>query len=215
MLNQSTTTAVLRIAVHSSRSAAIGTKITRATATPAASFSTFSTTSKHASQTVASRPICLFQTRTTTSNNARTRRLPGAPQPRGCTLSPILKQARFASTSSTATSTSATSPNTTEPSDQTLTWNQFFTLRKTRRRIQVIFSLLGAVGCGAAGSFTLATGLAEPLVTLIPLDPFITMGLMAFASALLGWLLGPSLGGGVFYMWHRRIRPQMTAVGPE
>jgi import inner membrane translocase subunit TIM23 len=76
----------------------------------------------------------------------------------------------------------------------------------------VLFSIAGAATCGTAGSWVLAAGLAEPLLGLIPLDPFITMGLMAFSSATLGWLLGPSLGSGVFNLWHRSIRPQMASV---
>ena len=69
----------------------------------------------------------------------------------------------------------------------------------------------GAAG-GTAGSWLLASGAAEPLVGLIPLDPFFTMGLMAMASATLGWLLGPIVGSGVFNAWHRKVKPQMVAV---
>lgn len=94
----------------------------------------------------------------------------------------------------------------------TLDWDTYFQLRKTRRRIQVLFSVGGGAAGGTAGSSLLASGAAEPLVGLIPLDPFFTMGLMAFASATLGWLLGPIVGSGVFNAWHRTIRPQMVAV---
>lgn len=116
----------------------------------------------------------------------------------------ILCQSRFAS------STAQAAAGAEAPAQ--LDWNTFFQLRKTRRRIQVLFSIAGAATCGTAGSWMLATGIAEPLLSLIPLDPFITMGLMAFSSATLGWLLGPSLGAGVFNMWHRRIKPQMASV---
>ncbi|PKS06291.1 hypothetical protein jhhlp_007039 [Lomentospora prolificans] len=111
----------------------------------------------------------------------------------------MLRQTRFASYAASEV-----------PGGAQLDWNTFFQLRKTRRRIQVLFSIAGAATCGTAGSWVLATGLAEPLLGLIPLDPFITMGLMAFSSATLGWLLGPSLGSGVFNLWYRRIKPQMA-----
>ncbi|CAI4216116.1 unnamed protein product [Parascedosporium putredinis] len=119
----------------------------------------------------------------------------------------ILCQSRFAS------STAQAAVGAEAPAQ--LDWNTFFQLRKTRRRIQVLFSIAGAATCGTAGSWMLATGIAEPLLSLIPLDPFITMGLMAFSSATLGWLLGPSLGAGVFNMWHRRIKPQMASKEKE
>lgn len=93
-----------------------------------------------------------------------------------------------------------------------LDWNTFFQMRKTRRRIQVLFSLAGAAACGTGGSAALASGAAESLVGLVPLDPFFTMGLMAFASAGLGWLMGPTLGAGVYNMWHHKARPNMDAV---
>jgi import inner membrane translocase subunit TIM23 len=38
----------------------------------------------------------------------------------------------------------------------------------------------------------------------------ITLGLMVFASAALGWLVGPSIGSQVFYGINRRYKAQMT-----
>lgn len=114
-------------------------------------------------------------------------------------------QTRPASTSSAAATAAAEHPTV-------LDWNTFFQMRKTRRRIQVLFSLAGAAACGTGGSAALASGAAESLVGLVPLDPFFTMGLMAFASAGLGWLMGPTLGAGVYNMWHHKARPNMDAV---
>lgn len=114
--------------------------------------------------------------------------------------------ARLASTTTTS-STAAT-----EKHAPTLDWNTYFQLRKTRRRIQVLFSVGGGAAGGTAGSWLIASGAAEPLLGLIPLDPFFTMGLMAMASATLGWLLGPIVGSGVFNAWHRKVRPQMVEV---
>ncbi|SPN96619.1 related to Presequence translocated-associated motor subunit PAM17, mitochondrial [Cephalotrichum gorgonifer] len=138
---------------------------------------------------------------------------PFAPTTRGSLLakspSHILCQTRFASAAA------STAPDASAPSTPQLDWNTFFQLRKTRRHIQVLFSILGAGTCGTGGSWVLASGLAEPLVSLIPLDPFISMGMMAFASATLGWLLGPIMGSAVFNMWHRRLKPQIAAKERE
>ena len=57
--------------------------------------------------------------------------------------------------------------------------------------------------------------MAEPLVKLIPLDPFLTLGLMAFACAALGWLAGPSVGGALYYMGNRKLKPQMKVKESE
>lgn len=71
---------------------------------------------------------------------------------------------------------------------------------------------MGILG-GAGGAILLSTGVAEPLTAQIPLDPFITLGLMTFASAGLGWLVGPSVGNQVFYLLNRRFKTQM--IGKE
>ena len=137
------------------------------------------------------------------------RHLPTASRPLTTLLRPVAPRA-LASPPARARRASTAAA---EPQTPTLDWDTYFQLRKTRRRIQVLFSVGGGAAGGTAGSYLLASGAAEPLVGLIPLDPFFTMGLMAFASATLGWLLGPIVGSGVFNMWHRKIRPQMAAVG--
>ncbi|EPE04224.1 presequence translocase-associated motor subunit [Ophiostoma piceae UAMH 11346] len=91
-----------------------------------------------------------------------------------------------------------------------LDWNTFFQLRKTRRRIQMVFSGVGGIVGGLAGGLFLGSGIAEPLLGQIPLDPFVTLGLMTFGFSALGWLVGPSMGNAVFYTWKRQFRQQMT-----
>ena len=91
-----------------------------------------------------------------------------------------------------------------------LDWNTFFQLRKTRRRIQMAFSGVGGVVGGLAGGMSLSSGVAEPLLGQVPLDPFVTLGLMTFSFSALGWLVGPSMGNAVFYAWKRPFRQQMT-----
>jgi mitochondrial import inner membrane translocase subunit TIM23 len=90
-----------------------------------------------------------------------------------------------------------------------LDWDTFFKMRLRRRRIQLFFSVTSGVVGGAAGAVLLSTGLAEQFVTQIPLDPFITLGLMTFACAGLGWLIGPSIGSEFFYLLNRGVREQM------
>ena len=96
-----------------------------------------------------------------------------------------------------------------------LDWNSFFKLRMRRRRIQVFFSATTGLLGFAAGAALLPTGLAEPVVQMIPLDPFISLGLMTVAFAGVGWLVGPSIGGQVFYLLNRRLKGQIKQKEAE
>lgn len=91
-----------------------------------------------------------------------------------------------------------------------LDWNTFFKLRMRRRRIQVFFSLLSSAGGLFIGAGILSTGLAEPLVAQVPLDPIYTLGGLTLVVAAAGWLVGPTLGGQVFYLINRSLKPQIA-----
>uniref|UniRef100_A0A1Y1LUP3 Presequence translocated-associated motor subunit PAM17, mitochondrial n=1 Tax=Photinus pyralis TaxID=7054 RepID=A0A1Y1LUP3_PHOPY len=68
---------------------------------------------------------------------------------------------------------------------------------------------------GAGGAILLSTGMAEPVVMQIPLDPFVTLGLMTLACAAMGWLVGPSIGNQVFYLLNHRLKAQMMSKETE
>lgn len=57
--------------------------------------------------------------------------------------------------------------------------------------------------------------MAEPVVMQIPLDPFVTLGLMTLACAAMGWLVGPSIGNQVFYLLNHRLKAQMMSKETE
>jgi import inner membrane translocase subunit TIM23 len=65
------------------------------------------------------------------------------------------------------------------------------------------------VAGSAGGAIALTSGVAEPLLTQVPLDPFITLGLMVVACGGMGWLLGPILGSQIFHVMNRRLAPQI------
>ncbi|KAF5002204.1 hypothetical protein FGRMN_510 [Fusarium graminum] len=98
-------------------------------------------------------------------------------------------------------------PNTELPP---LDWNNFFKMRVKRRRYQLLFSITNGMFVGGAGAVFLSTGSAEPIISQIPLDPFMTLGLMTLAFSGLGWLSGPSVGNQVFYLLNRQWKKQMT-----
>lgn len=68
---------------------------------------------------------------------------------------------------------------------------------------------------GAGGAIALSTGLAEPLVAQVPLDPLVTLGLMTMGCAGMGWLVGPSIGNQIFYLMNRRYKTQMVQKETE
>ncbi|KAF4589709.1 Presequence translocated-associated motor subunit PAM17, mitochondrial [Ophiocordyceps camponoti-floridani] len=147
---------------------------------------------------------------------------------------PLLRHASSSAASQIKTSPPNPTANTTAPdangasasppaSDLSFTpspkpsldWNSFFLLRVRRRRIQVAFSLLGFGVCGFGGAFVLSTGVAEPLVAQVPLDPFFTLGLLGAACAAMGWLVGPSVGAQVFYLFNWPFKSQMIRKESE
>jgi mitochondrial import inner membrane translocase subunit TIM23 len=122
--------------------------------------------------------------------------------------SPLLSRiiCRAQSTTSNATSSGAAGEA------QRLDWNSFFKLRKTRRRWQLAFSVVMLGVSGAAGAGVLASGIADPIVAQIPLEPFLTLGFMVMGFAALGWLVGPSIGSAAFNALNRQWKKQITLV---
>ena len=193
-------------------------------AAPASTTKTTTTTKTASFSTAAARPVCLAQTSLRPQQHAVVVRsaqgLPIACSGRMATparrpSSIVSSAARSFSSSSPAqaaaasasSSSSAASSSSATPSK--LDWNSFFKLRLKRRRIQLVFSVGTGLLGGAAGAILLSTGMAEPLVMQIPLDPFVTLGLMTLACAGMGWLGGPSIGNQVFYLLNHRYKAQM------
>ncbi|KAK3395435.1 mitochondrial import protein Pam17-domain-containing protein [Sordaria brevicollis] len=91
-----------------------------------------------------------------------------------------------------------------------LDWNTFFKLRKTRRRVQLVFSVVMTLVASGAGGAVLSTGVADSLVAQVPLDPMFAIGLMTASFGALGWLMGPAIGGLVFNAMKGKYRGQMA-----
>lgn len=130
------------------------------------------------------------------------------PTPRAISLSSL----RHASTS-TVSDTISTLPNSpSSTSSDLLDWNTFFQLRKSRRRWQ-LGSSVGTSGIATLGGIQLLTNQdVDALVGQIPLDPFITLGLMTFGCGALGWLMGPTVGSSIFNMSHAKYKSQIALV---
>jgi len=94
-----------------------------------------------------------------------------------------------------------------QASPSNLNWNTFFKLRKSRRRYSlstsVITSFIAFAGCGF--SISVSPAAADWIAKIIPLDPFVSLGIATFGAALLGWLIGPFFGNAVWHALHRRV----------
>ncbi|OBT88023.1 hypothetical protein VE02_02894 [Pseudogymnoascus sp. 03VT05] len=121
---------------------------------------------------------------------------------------------RYASTTASTDNTASAAQPLPSSADQ-LTWNAFFKLRKTRRRIQLGSSVGTSFGSMLAGAQALAVSDMDSLVGQVPLDPFITLGLITFSCGGVGWLLGPIVGTGIFNTMNRKYIPDMAAKEVE
>lgn len=137
---------------------------------------------------------------------------------------PSLTLTRSASSSSTSTTSSnyPTTPSTpaSEPTSavapqapqfSTLNWNQYLSLRRSRRRYNLVSSI-STSACTTAAGLTALNQNFEYIGSLVGLDPIFTLGIATVSSAGLGWLNGPILGSAVFNMLHRKVRKDMEEV---
>ncbi|KAK8049599.1 Presequence translocated-associated motor subunit pam17 [Apiospora phragmitis] len=157
-------------------------------------------------------PSCFAPRHFTTSVLTRQMR-PGTCKPPSLQCQFVAR--RPASSSSTTTTTTTTSgPTGPACSARDLNWDTFFKLRKTRRRYQLACSLVTMLVGGSMASMVLVN-LDMDWMGSIPLDPFITLGLMTMGSAALGWLAGPSLGSAIFYTLKRGVKQPMAMKEAE
>lgn len=93
-----------------------------------------------------------------------------------------------------------------------LSWNDFLALRQTRRR----YNLLASVVCGGTSlsvGLTTLSAMSLDSFNLMGADPLVVMGLSTLATGAAGWLLGPLFGGTAFGIVHRRLGREIAWVG--
>lgn len=137
------------------------------------------------------------------------------PAQQQCTQRPSYRPSALALAIRHATSAASSSPaaNSTSSSQQ-LTWNDFFALRKTRRRASQVTSGISAIGVAYAGlQVFIGGGYDGLLAASIGLDPMITTGLASAAMLTVGWLVGPFFSNAVFNVRNRAIAPHIAKVG--
>lgn len=112
---------------------------------------------------------------------------------------------------STAPSAPGAKPS---PGAAALTWNDFFALRRTRRRIGQASSGVSAIGVTYYGlTFMINNGYDAVLSEQLGgFDPMMLMGLSTLGMLAAGWLIGPIFGNQVFNLAYRGVLKEFTAV---
>ncbi|KAE8448366.1 hypothetical protein EG329_009610 [Mollisiaceae sp. DMI_Dod_QoI] len=133
---------------------------------------------------------------------------------RNVAFKPTISIVRYASSISSSP-TSTPSPESQATTPEKLDWNTFFKLRKTRRWYQLGSSIGTGINGVILGVQVLTRSDMDALVSQIPLDPFITLGLITFTCGGLGWLAGPIVGTAFFNWRNRKFRSQMDEKEKE
>ncbi|KAF3041453.1 TIM23 complex component [Didymella keratinophila] len=144
------------------------------------------------------------------SSCTRPAKLPQQSQPRFFTqqrTSLHRSAVRNASTAPPAAGAKAT------PGTAALTWNDFFALRRTRRRIGQACSGASAIGVTYYGlTFMINNGYDAVLSEQLGgFDPMMLMGLSTLGMLAAGWLIGPIFGNQVFNLAYRGVLKEFTA----
>ncbi|KAK5132279.1 hypothetical protein LTR08_009267 [Meristemomyces frigidus] len=122
---------------------------------------------------------------------------------------------RFTPTATTTTSRQASSTPAPPPAEL-LTWNRFFDLRRKRRYVNLVASLVTAFASVAViGPIVAQQDLDTWGAQASGLDPFIVLGIAGIAIGAGGWLCGPSIGSGMFGLWAGRRGWNKAIAGKE
>ncbi|KAI5804230.1 mitochondrial import protein Pam17-domain-containing protein [Peziza echinospora] len=114
------------------------------------------------------------------------------------------------STFRTASTQAAASAQTARQTSNPLPWEDFFQLRRTRRR----YNLLSSIFTGLTATAVAAGFLGNREVDLLPtslfgMDLLTLFGLAIAGCGALGWLCGPIIGGLMFKAMNRNVVPRM------
>jgi Mitochondrial import protein Pam17 len=113
---------------------------------------------------------------------------------------------------STVASTDVAGSSSSLPED-TLTWNAFLALRKTRRRYNLFFSITTAALTTLGGVAFLSNQEIDAVGgQIFGMDPYVVFGLATASFGVVGWLLGPAVGNKAFAMMQGKKMLQINAV---
>jgi Mitochondrial import protein Pam17 len=101
---------------------------------------------------------------------------------------------------------------TTSTNAASLSWDEFLRLRRQRRLAGLIASFPTAILGLCGGGLYFATQELDPTQTILGMDPYIMSVVFTAGCGLFGWLMGPTVGRGVWHLVHRRQAQLVTEV---
>ncbi|GAA5860726.1 hypothetical protein JCM8547_005515 [Rhodosporidiobolus lusitaniae] len=125
---------------------------------------------------------------------------------------------RFASSSPSPSSSSAASAQPTVAEAERhaieankLTWPEYLRLRKSQRTYGLIASIPTTFIGFSTGAGYFATIETDPTDLIMGLEPVYVYGAATLGCVGLGWLAGPTVGGAVWRLVHRKVGKAMEA----
>jgi hypothetical protein len=101
---------------------------------------------------------------------------------------------------------------TTSANPTSLSWDEFLRLRRQRRLAGLIASFPTAILGLYGGGWYFATQELDPTQTILGMDPYIMSVVFTAGCGLFGWLMGPTVGRGVWHLVHRKQAQLVTEV---
>jgi hypothetical protein len=94
--------------------------------------------------------------------------------------------------------------SSTPPNPDRLSWDEFLRLRRQRRLSGVIASVPSSMLGIYGGLQYFGSGEIDPTQTILGFDPIVMNSLFVLGCGVMGWLIGPTVGRGVWQVLHRR-----------
>jgi hypothetical protein len=143
-----------------------------------------------------------------------------------CTTPSGLTRAAFQQSSAVVSATSRRTPaffnlqplhfrpftSTAPPNSDRLSWDEFLRLRRQRRLSGVIASMPSSMLGIYAGVQYFGSGEIDPTQTILGFDPILMNAAFVLGCGLLGWLIGPTLGRGIWHALHRKQTQLISQV---
>ena len=100
----------------------------------------------------------------------------------------------------------------TNPDPIRISWDQFLRLRRQRRLSGVVASIPTSILGIYGGLEYFGSGDIDPTQQILGFDPFIMSFVGVIACGVLGWLAGPTIGRGLWNIFHQKQAKLITQV---
>lgn len=94
--------------------------------------------------------------------------------------------------------------SSTSPNADRLSWDEFLRLRRQRRLSGFIASVPSSILGIYGGVQYFGSGEIDPTQTILGFDPIMMNAIFVLGCGAMGWLIGPTIGRGVWHVLHRR-----------